>query len=68
MNKLTNIDWLTMVLLIIGGLNWGLIGAFDFNLVNTILGAWPVVETIIYILVGLSAIYVAVVSTRLSRK
>jgi len=68
MNKLTNIDWLTMVLLIIGGLNWGLIGAFDFNLVNTILGAWPIVETIIYILVGLSAIYVAVVSTRLSRK
>ncbi|MFD0556598.1 hypothetical protein FB566_1842 [Stackebrandtia endophytica] len=43
-------------LVIIGGLNWGLVGAFDFNLVDTIFGAGSVLSRIIYILVGVSAI------------
>jgi uncharacterized membrane protein YuzA (DUF378 family) len=43
-------------LLIIGGLNWGLVGALDFNLVDTIFGAGSVLSRLIYILVGLSAI------------
>ena len=43
-------------LLIIGGLNWGLVGAFDLNVVELIFGAWDWLLTIIYILVGLSAI------------
>ena len=44
------------ILLIIGGLNWGLT-ALGWNVVNMILGSWPMVEQIVYILVGLSAIY-----------
>ena len=44
------------VLLIIGGLNWGLVGAFNFNLVDAILGSVPTVERIVYVLVGLSAL------------
>ena len=52
---------LAFVLVIIGGLNWGLvgIGAFagsNWNVVNLILGSWPSVEWIVYVLVGLSAI------------
>ncbi len=47
---------LTFILLVIGGLNWLLVGAFDFNLVTKLLGSWPVVVKIVYILVGLSAI------------
>ncbi len=43
-------------LLIIGGLNWGLVGAFELNVVELIFGAWDWLLTIIYILVGLSAI------------
>lgn len=46
-------------LLVVGGLNWGLWALFNFNLVNTILGAWPVVEKLVYILVGASAVYIA---------
>lgn len=46
------------VLLIVGGLNWGLT-AFGWNVVNMILGGIPMVETIVYVLVGLSAIYIA---------
>jgi uncharacterized protein len=49
------------VLVIIGGLNWGLVGVgmlmhSDWNVVHMLLGAWPVVEAIVYILVGLAAI------------
>lgn len=56
--------WLHIVaflLVIVGGLNWGLVGLFQFNLVNYIFGAWPVLENIIYVLVGLSAVYLLAV-------
>ena len=45
----------TFILLVVGGLNWGLT-ALGFNLVNMLLGSWPMVEKIVYLLVGLSAI------------
>ncbi len=46
-------------LLVVGGLNWGLWALLNFNLVNTVLGAWPMVEKLVYILVGVSAVYIA---------
>ncbi len=57
--KLHTIAW---VLVIVGGLNWllvGLGGLMDgqWNLVNMLLGGWPTVESIVYIFVGLSAVY-----------
>ncbi|MCW5938010.1 MAG: DUF378 domain-containing protein [Fimbriimonadaceae bacterium] len=48
---------LTLVLLIVGGLNWGLVGAANFDLVATLFGAGTVLANIVYILVGLSALY-----------
>jgi uncharacterized membrane protein YuzA (DUF378 family) len=50
---------IAFILVIVGGLNWGLT-ALGYNVVNMILGAWPAVEKIVYILVGLSAVYLAV--------
>ena len=52
---------IAMILVIVGALNWGLVGVGYFvggnwNVVNMILGSWPAVEAIVYILVGLSAI------------
>ena len=47
------------VLLIVGGLNWGLWALFNLNLVNTVVGSWPMVEKLVYILVGVSAVYIA---------
>jgi uncharacterized membrane protein YuzA (DUF378 family) len=44
------------ILVIIGGLNWGLT-ALGWNVVDMILGSWPTVEKIVYLLVGLSALY-----------
>lgn len=46
-------------LVIVGALNWGLIGLFDFNLVNMIFGSMGGVENLVYILVGVSAVYMA---------
>ena len=50
------LDWIALVLVIIGGLNWGLVGLLKFNLVTAILGAGLAAD-IVYILVGVAAIY-----------
>ena len=52
------------ILTIIGGLNWGLVGlggfmGSDWNLVHAILGQWMSLEAFVYLLVGLSAIWLA---------
>ncbi|MCT8088927.1 DUF378 domain-containing protein [Acinetobacter kookii] len=65
--RLNTIDWIAYALAIIGGLNWGLIGAFDFNLVAAIFGEMSVLTRIIYILVGLSALYLIYTGTKLGR-
>lgn len=54
------IDMLTRTLVIIGGLNWGLVGVAKFELVATILGAGSLPSNIVYVLVGVSAIVQAV--------
>ncbi len=49
------------VLVVIGGLNWGLMAInMDWNVVNLLLGNWPTVERLVYGLVGLAAIWVLV--------
>ena len=45
-----------LVLTIVGAINWGLIGLFDFNLVSTIFGNGSILEKIVYILVGIAGI------------
>lgn len=49
----------SLVLTIIGALNWGLVGFFDFNLVAFLFGSMSILSRIIYMLVGLSALVVA---------
>jgi len=49
-----------VLLLVVGGINWGLVGLFDYNLVMALLGSYPAVEMLVYVLVGLSAVYVLV--------
>ena len=51
------INVLTLVLLIVGGLNWGLVGLFDFDLVAAIFGEMSPLSRIVYALVGASALY-----------
>ena len=46
-----------LILMIIGGINWGLVGLFGFDLVSTIFSFAPIIARIIFIIVGLAAIY-----------
>ncbi len=55
--KLNGITWTALVLTVVGGLNWGLVGAFQYNLVESILGGMEGLERTIYVVVGLSALY-----------
>jgi uncharacterized membrane protein YuzA (DUF378 family) len=68
LKKLAILDWITLILVIVGGLNWGLVGLFKFDLVAAIFGEMGIISRIVYILVGLSAIYLAVVSGKLAKK
>lgn len=51
------IDKIALTLVIIGAINWGLIGLFNFNLVEMIFGAMSIITRIIYILVGISGLW-----------
>ncbi len=51
------IDKIALVLIIIGAINWGLIGIFNFNLVSAIFGDMTIISRIIYGLVGISGIW-----------
>lgn len=48
---------IAFILLVVGGLNWGLVGLLNWNLVEMIFGAWPALVSLVYVLVGLSAVY-----------
>ena len=54
----------TMLLLIIGGINWAIVGIAGLNIIATIFTFAPIVTTIVYVLVGLAAIYQLLPLTR----
>ncbi len=51
------IDVVAAVLLVVGGLNWGLVGLMNFDLVATLFGTMSVLSRVVYCLVGLAAVY-----------
>ena len=62
------IDWIAMILLIIGGINWGLVGLADIDLVATLFGEGSTLSRIVYVLVGLSALWCIFTATRLGTR
>jgi uncharacterized membrane protein YuzA (DUF378 family) len=52
-----SIDVVAAVLLVVGGLNWGLVGMADFDLVGTLFGDMTAPSRVVYALVGLAAVY-----------
>jgi uncharacterized membrane protein YuzA (DUF378 family) len=52
-----SMDVTVAILLVVGGLNWGLVGLFGFDLVAALFGEMSVMSRIVYALVGLSAVY-----------
>ncbi len=55
--KRDTLSLIALILIIVGGLNWLLVGLFKFNLVTALFGSIPILVTIVYTLVGLSAIW-----------
>lgn len=66
--SLTAVDWIALVLVIVGGVNWGLVGLFNFDLVAALFGTMSTLSRIVYILVGLAALYVIYLSLRIGRR
>lgn len=55
--KMNPLDWIVFILVVIGGLNWGLVGLFKFNLVEKLFGVDSPFTMVVYVLVGLAALY-----------
>lgn len=62
------LDLIAAAFLFVGGINWGLIGLFDFNLVGWLFGSTSALSRIVYTLVGVSAIYDAVMWKFIQRR
>jgi uncharacterized protein len=65
--RITPLEWASIVLVVIGALNWGLVGLFEFDLVAAIFGRLSAISRIVYVLVAVAGVYLLVTtSTRAS--
>ncbi len=64
-SRLGFIDWLALALMIVGGINWGLVGLMNLDLVAMIFGQMTTASRIVYALVGLAALYGIVLAFRI---
>lgn len=55
--RFSALDWAAMVLMIVGGINWGLIGAFEFDLVAALFGQMTGWSRLVYAVVGIASLY-----------
>lgn len=51
------VKWATVILIVVGALNWGLVGAFNFNVVTTLFGDTSMITRVVYMLIGLAGLY-----------
>ena len=68
MYKLNALDLIALVLVIIGAVNWGLVGLFNFNLISVIFGDMSMVPQYIYTLVACSGLYLFIMLGKFSKK
>jgi len=62
MNVTRFINGLAFFLVFVGALNWGLVGAFDYNIIVKLFGVGTTVTTVFYVFIGVAAIYFAYVN------
>ena len=62
------VEIIALILNIIGGINWGLVGLFDYNLVDSLFGEGSVLAKVIYVLVGISALFAITTVVKLAKK
>lgn len=66
--RLTTVDWVAYVLVIVGGINWGLVGFFNFNLITALFGEDSALSRIVFVLVGLSAVYLLATVSKMANR
>jgi uncharacterized membrane protein YuzA (DUF378 family) len=66
-SPLTAIDYIAMALLIIGGLNWAMVGLFDVDVVASLFGPGSPASRLVYVLVGISALYSIYTAAKMGR-
>lgn len=62
MEKMSILDWVVLILVVVGGLNWALYGLMGTDLVATVLGPMSMLAKVVYGLIGLSALYMLVMA------
>jgi uncharacterized membrane protein YuzA (DUF378 family) len=67
-SAMSAIDYVAMALLIVGGLNWAMVGLFDVDVVATLFGRGSPATRLIYVLVGISALYSIYTAAKMGRK
>lgn len=66
-SAISAVDYIAMVLLIVGGLNWAMVGLLDVDVVATLFGAGSPATRLVYVLVGIAALYAIYMASRMGR-
>jgi len=66
-SAMSAVDYIAMALLIVGGLNWAMVGLFDVDVVATLFGAGSPASRVVYVLVGLAALYSIYTAAKMGR-
>lgn len=67
-SAMSALDWIAMTLLIIGGLNWAVVGLFNVDVVASLFGIQSPATRLIYVLVGIAALYSIYLGAKMSRR
>lgn len=67
MDNLNAVDWIAIILVIIGALNWGLVGLAKWDLVKAVFGENSAAARVIYALVGAGGLYLIFLSMQLTK-
>jgi uncharacterized protein len=67
-SAMSAIDYIAMALLIIGGLNWAMVGLFNVDMVASLFGQGSSLTRLVYLLVGVAALYAIYLAAKMSTK
>ena len=68
MDKLSTFDWVALIIIIVGAINWGLVGLFKIDIIKVIFGDMTIFARMLYIIVGLAGLYLLILSFKLGKK
>jgi uncharacterized protein len=64
--KMNALDWIAMVITVIGGLNWGLVGLINYDLIAALFGTQSPAARVLYVVVGLAALYTIYTASKMA--